>query len=111
MKTRRKHDIDAVVAAELGEDVRTVRDITRAFLEHMKESLAELEDVQLSEFGRFRTVIEKASQMPIELVQKTRKGKKKKRITLTGKVRVHFSKAPAFNRLMRSKHGPSEKKS
>ncbi len=111
MKVRRKHDLDAIVAAELGEDIKTVRDITRTFLEHMKDALSDLEDVQLAEFGRFRTVIEKASEMPIELVQKTRTGKNKKRITLTGKVRVHFSKAPAFNRMMRAKRGPTEKKS
>jgi hypothetical protein len=113
MKVRKKHDIDAVVAAELGMSVKEVRGVTRAFLEQVKNALTELEDVHLLEFGRFRTVIEKAPTHPIELVQVTHNGKRKKKklIFLTKKVRVHFSKAPAFNRKMRAKHGATEKKS
>lgn len=114
MKIRKKHEIDAAIAAELGLTTREVRDITRAFLGHVKEALSEMEEVHLSEFGRFRTVIEKPPTKPVELTQVTHGGKKrrKKRVVIYRKVRVHFSKARAFNSMMRAKHGPNaEKKS
>lgn len=112
MRSTKKHELDAVVAAELGLSVKEVRAITRAFLEQIKESLASLEEVQLAEFGRFRTVLEKAPTKGVELVQVTNGGRKrrKKRITSFRKVRVHFSKSESFKRMMQARHGPLPEK-
>ena len=111
MRIRRKQDLDALVAAELGLSLREVRGITRAFLEQLKEALAACDEVHLPEFGRFRTVIEKGATEAIDLVQVTSEGKKKKRVFVPQKVRVHFSKAEGFKRMMQARLGTKEKTS
>jgi hypothetical protein len=111
---KRKFDLDAAVASELGLSIAEVKDITTAFLERLREHLSSQEVVHLDGFGRFRVVISPGSEKPHELTMVGQSGKKKTKqlYTTHRKVRVHFSKAEPFNRLLRAKLGPaSEKKS
>lgn len=105
---KRKFDLDAAVASELGLSIAEVKDITTAFLERLRAHLVDEEAVHLAGFGRFRVVVSPGSEEPHELTTR----KKKQLYTTHRKVRVHFSKAEPFDRLLRAKMGPaSEKKS
>ncbi len=111
---KRKFDLDAAVAAELGLSIAEVKDITTAFLERIREHLTEQETVHLDGFGRFRVCISKGPEEPHVLTMVEEKGKRKKKqlYATHRKVRVHFSKAEPFDRLLRAKMGPgAEKKS
>lgn len=113
MKHRRKHELDAQVARELGIPQKEVRDISRAFLSAIMETLAELEEVHLDGFGKLRMVVEKASKNIIVLAASNKKGKNGRiKLRVERKFRVHFAKADPFKQLLRLKHGPNaEKKS
>lgn len=107
---KRKFDLDAAVASELGLSIAEVKDITTAFLERLREHLSSQETVHLDGFGRFRVVVSEGSTEPHELTMGRRK--KKQLFTTHRKVKVHFAKAEPFDRLLRAKMGPaSEKKS
>ena len=111
---RKKFEIDAAVATELGLSIAEVKDITTAWLEKLREHLSNMEAVHLDGFGRLRLSTLRGSPGPHELTMVEAHGaRKKKRIYTTHrKFRVHFSKAEPFDRLLRAKYGPgAEKKS
>lgn len=110
-KIRCKHDLEAMVALELGKTRREVRDVVTSFLSHALSALADREQVHLDGFGRFVLVeSSKKSSLPI-LYDRPGKGKLTKKIpdkrhVILREFRVHFKKSDVFNRILREKYGP-----
>jgi len=109
---RRKHDLDALVAVDAGMSQKKVREVTNLFLSRIMESLSDLEDVHLDGFGQFHLTVEKASdkRRMLNAGFPNYKNMPKERtmlVRITRKFKVHFSKSDVFNRILRSKHGPS----
>lgn len=111
MKIKKKKDLDARVARELGMDVKDVSEVTWAFFESVMEALSNEEEVHLAGFGRLRAVIE-GRRGTRSVVHGSRGPGRMHHVRILRKFRVHFSKGSQFKRLLRSKFGPSvEKKS
>jgi len=110
MNIRKKHEIDARIAEDLSMKLEDVRDVTTVFLGTILEHLAELDEVHLANFGRFRLIIEKPPKKPLKLVQGTfgrSPTTRKITVKILRKFRVQFSKSAAFKRLLQEKHGPN----
>lgn len=106
----RKHDLDVIVANVTGQEDRHVHRITTAFLTAVMDALVGQDEVQLDGFGRFRLVVEKAQDRVTELTSPDFKKtgvKKKTRMRIKRKFRVHFSKSDVFNAILRKKYGPN----
>lgn len=108
--TVRKRDIDEALAAELGLAPKEVRDLTQAFLDKVRDALAEMEEVHLPGFGRLH-IASMEGALTVLTNTPGRKTKKKQVLQVHRKFRVHFAKAEPFNRLLRAKHGPGSEKS
>lgn len=112
---KKKHDLDARVAAELGLPPKKVREITTAFLSAFVDSLSDGEEIHLDGVGRFVMRSELGPAQPFRLTQGTlvkdeRVGALK--LQTARRFRVHFSKSDVLKRILRAKHGPqTEKKS
>lgn len=109
MRIWEKHDIDLMVATELGLRVKEVRDITRAFLERMREHLADKDTVQLDGFGKFHMTVYKG---PVHVKLTNSRGaiRHKKSSRVFRRFRVHFKKSQSFARLLRARYGPNSEK-
>lgn len=111
---KHKHELEAMVAQELGVSRKKVREVVTSFLSKVMETLTDLDEVHLATFGRFKIVVEKPSAATVKLRQgyPNRKNSKKTPVayTVSRKFRIHFKKSPVFARILRARHGSSANK-
>jgi nucleoid DNA-binding protein len=107
---RKKHDLDQLVADEMGIGLRRVREITTLFLAKVAEALVEGDTVVLMSFGRFLLKKGKAGNSRVQnLAARPVKGQKAKTsdaFKVTRIFRIHFKKSTTINRMLTDKYGP-----